>query len=215
MKHFVGLDLGQVADFTALCVIEKIETVKSTYEIIKGFRPGPKPEVNPIYHLRHIERPKLGTPYPEIVDRTRQVLLALPVEDTSLIVDATGCGRPVFDMFKKAGLNPVGISIHGGGTVTRAGSFINVPKRDLVGVLQVLFQSGRLKVAESLPDAKTFIEELLNFKVKINTKTAHDSYEAWREGIHDDLVLAVALAAWYAEKRQPAARALGRKPTGF
>lgn len=38
--------------------------------------------------------------------------------------------------------------------------------------------------------------ELLNFRVKINLKTAHDFYEAWREGDHDDLVLAAALAAW-------------------
>jgi hypothetical protein len=29
----------------------------------------------------------------------------------------------------------------------------------------------------------------------------HDSYNAWRESIHDDLVLAVALAAWYAERQ--------------
>jgi len=41
----------------------------------------------------------------------------------------------------------------------------------------------------------------LSFKVKINLKTAHDSYEAWREGQHDDLVLFVALAAWFAERR--------------
>ncbi len=215
MKHFVGLDLGQAADYTALCVLEKAGTAKHGYEMMKGFRQGPEPDSNACYHLRHLERPKLGTPYPEIVDRTRQVLAALLVVDTSLIVDATGCGRPVFDMFKKAGLNPVGISIHGGGTVTRAGSFINVPKRDLVGVLQVLFQSGRLKVAAEMPEAQTFINELLNFKVKINTKTAHDSYEAWRENINDDLVLSVALAAWYAEKQRPAARAFGAKPKGF
>jgi hypothetical protein len=59
-----------------------------------------------------------------------------------------------------------------------------------------------LKVAGGLKLAPVLVEELLNFKVKINVKTAHDSYEAWREGIHDDLVLAVALACWYAEKRR-------------
>ena len=213
MKYFVGLDLGQAADFTALCVLEKISPAKPAYQVIRG---SSWPEQGAkTYHLRHLERVKLGTPYPEIVSRARQVMEALPKTGTFLIVDATGCGRPVFDMFKKENLNPVGITIHGGGAVTRASGLINVPKRDLVGVLQVLFQSGRLKVAESLPDAKTFIDELLNFKVKINTKTAHDSYEAWREGIHDDLVLAVALAAWYAEKKRPAARAIGKKPKGF
>lgn len=34
--------------------------------------------------------------------------------------------------------------------------------------------------------------------MKINLKTAHDSYEAWHEGVHDDLVLSVALASWTA-----------------
>jgi hypothetical protein len=60
-----------------------------------------------------------------------------------------------------------------------------------------MFQTSRLKIAAELPEAKTLINELLNFKVKINVKTAHDSYEAWREGVHDDLVLAVALSVWY------------------
>ena len=41
------------------------------------------------------------------------------------------------------------------------------------------------------------LKELLKFKVKIDPVTAHDSYGAGREGQHDDLVLATALAAWY------------------
>jgi hypothetical protein len=44
------------------------------------------------------------------------------------------------------------------------------------------------------------VKELLNFRVKINISTAHDSYEAWREGDHDDLVLSVALACWAGER---------------
>jgi hypothetical protein len=40
----------------------------------------------------------------------------------------------------------------------------------------------------------------MNFKVKIDPVTAHDSYSAWREQDHDDMVLAVALAAWYGER---------------
>jgi hypothetical protein len=41
----------------------------------------------------------------------------------------------------------------------------------------------------------------VNFKVKVNLATGHDSYEAWRESVHDDLVLAVALACWHGENR--------------
>ena len=75
-----------------------------------------------------------------------------------------------------------------------------MPKRDLVAALVVIFQAGRLKIAKDLKQARTLRDELLNFKVKIDTRTAHDSYAAWREGQHDDLVLSAALAAWYADK---------------
>jgi hypothetical protein len=65
-------------------------------------------------------------------------------------------------------------------------------------------QSGRLKITESLELAPTLKKELLNFRVKVDPKTAHDSYEHWREGDHDDLVLATALACWYREDRNAA-----------
>jgi hypothetical protein len=76
-----------------------------------------------------------------------------------------------------------------------------VPKRDLVGALQVLIQTGRLRIAEGLRDARTLVDELLRFRVRINARTAHDSYGAWRECEHDDLVLALAVAVWRAERR--------------
>ena len=75
-------------------------------------------------------------------------------------------------------------------------------KRYLVSTMQVLLQAERLKVAEGLPDAAVLVQELLNFRVKIDPLTAHDSYGVWREGQHDDLVLATAVACWYGE-RQP------------
>jgi hypothetical protein len=75
----------------------------------------------------------------------------------------------------------------------------------LASVLQVLFQSGRLKISREIPEYQTLVEELLNFRVKI-TANAHDTYEAWREGQHDDLVLALAMACWYAERSTRQAR---------
>ncbi len=58
-------------------------------------------------------------------------------------------------------------------------------------------QSERLKIAKRLPEAGTLRQELQNFRVKIDPKTAHDSYSHWREAEHDDLVLATALACWF------------------
>jgi len=39
----------------------------------------------------------------------------------------------------------------------------------------------------------------LNFRYKI-TQASNLTYESWREGAHDDLVLALSLAVWEAEK---------------
>ena len=75
----------------------------------------------------------------------------------------------------------------------------NTPKRDLVSVLQVLLQSKRLKIAAGIEHRDLLLNELSTFSAKITT-TAHDTYEAWREGQHDDLVLALALACWSFER---------------
>jgi hypothetical protein len=75
-------------------------------------------------------------------------------------------------------------------------------------------------VAEGLELWPALKEELLNFRRKINLKTAHDSYEHWRETDHDDLVLAAALACWGARRSKGMApvprRAAGYpKPRGW
>jgi hypothetical protein len=57
-------------------------------------------------------------------------------------------------------------------------------------------------VAEALPEAVTLVRELTNFQTKVVLAT-DDPYVAWREGAHDDLVLAVAIAAWEGERYRP------------
>jgi len=173
----VGVDLGQAQDYTAICVVEARGTE---------------------YLLRHLERLALGTLYPRIVQRVEEIVRRLPSADFQLAVDATGVGQPVVDLLEQAGLEPVGVIITGGDTVQREGRRLRVPKRDLVAVLTIVFQAGQLKIAETLPLAGVFAKELLSFKVKIDVRTAHDTYGAWREGEHDDLVLAVAIAVWTA-----------------
>jgi hypothetical protein len=103
------------------------------------------------------------------------------------------------DSLANLNLCPVRVLITAGAAVTRQEGCWHVPKRDLVSVLQVLLQTKRLQVAEDLPEASMLVKELLSFKVKITTQ-AHDTYGAWREGVHDDLVLATALACWYANR---------------
>jgi len=168
-----------------------------------------RPPQPPLF-LRHLERYELGTPYPQVIEHVIRLLTRHPIrahlEHTRLLVDATGVGRPVVDSFRARRVYPVSILIHGGERVTQeiigeepGDIILRVPKRDLVAAVQTLLQNGRLQIAAGLALADVLKKELLNFRVKVDPKTAHDSYSHWRESDHDDLVLAVACAAWYRE----------------
>jgi hypothetical protein len=50
-----------------------------------------------------------------------------------------------------------------------------------------------------MPLIGPLLKELQSFRVTIDPTTAHDSYSAWREQDHDDLVFALALACWWGE----------------
>jgi len=238
-SYYVGVDLGQRQDYTAVAIIEEPVFVdgraveypgwawQAGIEAAGWISPASLHDVAlkngraDNYHkgrpagvplsLRHLERLPLDTPYPRQVERVRALLSTPPLagRPSALVVDATGVGVGVVDLFAAAGLNPIAVSIHGGDKVAneqvRHGleilSRLRVPKRDLVGAVQVLLQNERLKIARRLPEAETLRRELQNFRVKIDPKTAHDSYSHWREKEHDDLVLATALAAWFRQYR--------------
>ena len=56
--------------------------------------------------------------------------------------------------------------------------------------------TGLLKIHKELPEAETLVHELQKFRVEF-TATGHLTFNA-RSGKHDDLVLALAIAAWRA-----------------
>jgi hypothetical protein len=137
----------------------------------------------------------LGTPYPGIVAHVGRLLGKLPV-GTELVIDITGVGKPVFEMFTYAGISPLGVLITAGTSDTRDGAICGVPKLTLVSRLQALLHEGRLKIQKQLPEAETLVRELQDFRVEFTT-AGHLTFNA-RSGKHDDLVLALALAVWRA-----------------
>ena len=155
-RFHVGLDLGQASDYTAIAVVQ---------------------EAGDDLHVRHLERFR-HTLYPDVADRVEALLDSPQLKGKAeLVIDTTGVGPAVSDMFSKRG-------------------------RSFKAVKAAL-QTGTLKIASSLELAEVLREELLNFRIKINIATGHDSYEHWREGDHDDLVLAAAMAVWSARTPQP------------
>ena len=212
ITYLAGLDLGQASDFTALAVLERtrpapLESRGETFQVRQTWsgietvpvRPAP-PVRERTYALRHLERFPLGTSYPSICARIVELFAAPPLAGGTLVVDQTGVGRAVVDMIHRARprarIRP--ITITAGHDVVPDGAGWHVPKKELVSVLQVLLQSKRLQVARALPMAAVLVKELECFRVKI-TASANETFEAWRERDHDDLVLAAAMAAWVGE----------------
>lgn len=186
---FAGLDLGQTQDYTALVILE--QTIAPTTN-------ETNPRVSYDYSVRHLHRWPLGTPYPTIVTELG-VLFGKTYElrQSTLVIDATGVGRPVVDMIIAADLRiPVkAFSITAG---LKPGNS-TVPKKDLVGAVQALLQQRRLKILRTLPLADSLVKELEMFRVTV-TPGRNETFAIWRERDHDDLVLALALAIWYGQK---------------
>jgi hypothetical protein len=185
---YFGLDLGQTTDFSAGIVIEAHgEGAERSYDV------------------RYIEQFTLGTSYPTIVESVGTLLDRAPLAgDGTLVIDHTGVGRPVFDMFVNDLRKPLGITITGGTTWHEEDyRQWHVSKIMLVSTVQRVLQSGRLCIGAKLPHAGTLQTELRNFRVKIS-KAANETYDA-REGAHDDLVLALAVALFAGEHHSVAA----------
>ena len=221
--YLVGVDLGQVNDYTAIAVTEEpvwigeprgwsrdrarwpqarrgwvppSELVRSQAEHFRSTTyAGERPHRPPLY-LRHLERLR-HVSYSAIVEQVRALLARPPLADAevTLLVDHSGVGRAVFDQMQVIGLYPRGITITGGTDVAVTPQGWNVPKRDLITATQVMLQDGRLRIAAGLEHAATLTKELADYRVKIS-QTGHDSYDA-REGQHDDLVLATSLICWW------------------
>jgi hypothetical protein len=157
------------------------------------------------YAVRHLERLPLGTPYTEACTRVTALFATPPLANSKLIVDQTTVGKPVLDLLRQAKMRAKinSVTITAGHKASWDDGGWLVPKKDLVGTLQILLQAQRIKVAPTLPEAQMLVQELMNFKSKVPT-VASDVLGDWREGQHDDLVLAVAIAAWMGERTPPA-----------
>ena len=189
----VGIDIGQAHDPTAVAVVARVTSTTADPQLERA-----NPEPHARYEVQHLERLRLGMPYPAQVDHLEAMLSRAPLDRMAprVLVDYTGVGRPVFDMFagRHALRRAQGVVITGGRDTTRHGEGWSVPKGELVSKLQALLHAGELRIAASLPDAPVLLRELQDFRVHF-TESGNATFNA-REGAHDDLVLALALAVF-------------------
>src|SRR5262249_54878376 len=122
---------------------------------------------------------------------------------STLVIDETGVGRAVGDIFDHAGLKPRRITITAGLEVTsHSGRSWHVPKGLLISGLDARLHTGELRIAAALQEAGALQEELKDFARKVS-EAGRVTYNA-RAGRHDDLVLAVAIALFIATHRSSA-----------
>lgn len=207
VQFVLGVDLGQSRDFTALVANEVGAFDRVTQQHASGELASREARRQRItrHNIRWIERLPLGTSYPDIVRRVSNVMDRLPPMPRKplLVVDSTGVGRPVLDAMREAGLRPLGVTITGGSAETqRTWDDVSVPKKVLASLLHVALDNRRLKFAASLAELDNLTRELASFRVKA-TASRNETFESWREREHDDLVLALALAVWAAERKEP------------
>ena len=197
-RIFVGLDLGQSQDPTALSVVERAEVFPGAMDWVSYERPRAQR-----FRVLHLERLLLGTPYPRAVERVRQVVGRSAREGKcTLVVDATGLGAPVVDMLRIANLRCeiVPVLLTGGEGERCANGVWHVPKRDLITGLQLMLERRELGLPSRLPAARDLAKEIAGMGVTIGER-GRVSYGRSRGGEHDDLVIATALACWRARRQ--------------
>ena len=190
-NHFyIGLDLGQRSDHSALVILERARHLTGRFDHVNYTR-----ESATRLYVRHAERFPLHYPYlkiPAAIQATFEklnptVYEASPTPKT-IVVDATGVGAPVVEIINRskipAGIIPITI------TSGDKPNGNNVPRAALLSNLRILLETEHLLIGPSVSHFHHLQKELAGLSVSTRAR-------------HDDLALALALAAWSARLSLP------------
>jgi hypothetical protein len=188
-EYAIGIDPGQSIDPTAFAAVRSLTPYGSD---------------KPVFHCGFLQRLPLDTRYPDVISHARRLLSRAPfLGKSELVLDLTGVGRPVADMFLREGLRPIKVTITAGTGEHRdkETGIYHVAKLILVSHVQSLLHDGRLQIQKDLADAPVLRSELEDFRAS-TTDSGMWRFGA-RSGAHDDLVLSLSLAVWRLNRRQP------------
>lgn len=210
MDVYLGVDIGQKVDPTAVAVVELQWRGERQRE---GF--------DDHYVARHLERLPLGTSYPRVADRLGEIITSVRARvqrvespafggaavfvkeyapTVELYVDATGVGQPVVDLLEASGAHPIACYFTHGDRRTKDGYYkVSIGKAWLVSRLQALLQTDRLHLPDTT-EARQLAKELKDYEIRVD-EDANDRYGAFKVGTHDDLVTALGLAVQAPRRR--------------
>ena len=190
---YIGQDLGECVDPSVLAIAEYVS--QPTFTVDPATR---EPLFRCSLALRHMESPALGTPYPDVAARAREVAQHPRIAGRcTLVLDANGPGAGAKSLFTHPEFPAPLIAMKAtGGQEARAteGGY-NVPKPMLLDRLEYLLRTKKLRIAEA-PWTEPLIRELTMMKRELQPS----GYVTYSTPIHDDTVMALAMAVWWAWK---------------
>lgn len=195
LNHYIGIDLGQRRDYTALALLTE-------QRIFEGYdKVAHNPIIRHELHVSFLKRLPLRTPYTSLPSRLHNMVIALNPVDTTIAIDASGPGVPVVDMLHRstlgANLMPAFIAAAGDGKTMKNG-FYTIGRNTLLSLLRIGLEHRLLKFAAGLKLRPELIAELNSLAINPNLAAAHD-----------DLAFAIALGIWAARTRNPSLLKIG------
>jgi len=199
---YVGVDLGQKQDHTAIAIVEREDTRLANQ--MRAYRAQAALPARLL--VRRVERVALGTPYPRVVEAIREMVCGPPLAGRcAVVVDGTGVGAPVVDMLRAAGLGCeiTAVTITGGERESGRGTaWVSVPKRDLIAGVQLALEKSELRISKRMKDVGALVRELVDVRITAGRRMGSMRIGADGSGEHDDLAIALALACWRARRRE-------------
>lgn len=210
-QYVVSIDIAKRRDFTA------IQIYRDTPELIRGDKAAHAPDRQ--FHYQDLVYQFKGQDmrYQDLAMHVVRLLSDKKVNNNNdLIVDGTGVGVAVVDIFRERGLNPIPIVATSGGTARPVYADIgnifgtgeqlkgmqtvsewHVPKVEMVQAGQVAMEQRLVRIAPNVNHLDDFREQLQGFKGRFNEKTNYTRYDAEDDDVHDDFITCYLMAMWW------------------
>ena len=159
-RYFVGVDLGQRRDYTAIAVLERV--VERVYGRDFIQLKHVEESVQRHYRLRYLRRLGLGSGYESAVESVRRVVMGAEMRGRyEVVADATGVGAGVVEMLKRACGAVTAVVITGGSSAHVSDGRWLTPKKDLIGELGLMLEQRLLRGVAGLKERGQLERELL------------------------------------------------------
>ena len=194
-RFWLGVDLAQAQDWTALVVVKD--------ECLPTWNGGAQVLGERQRTIVFADKFR-AVAYPDVVSHVIATMARQPLTGrTQLVIDATGLGRVVSDLFAEARIEHTAIQIVVGQEWRRRDRFVNVGKHALLECLSVRFAARELALSAGLALRDDLMAELETFRLE-TTRAGQPVITQGQAGHHHgDLSIATACAVFASEHLVP------------